>query len=42
MEANQTPEETSLPYTFDVVALDSLENGTLKEHIKKVGERFYP
>ena len=34
-------EETTLPYTFDVVALDSLENQALKEHIQRVGISFY-
>lgn len=34
-------EETPLPYTFDVVAFDTLENKALKEHIQRVGISFY-
>lgn len=34
-------EETPLPYTFDVVAFDTLENKALKEHIQRVGLSFY-
>ena len=34
-------EETPLPYTFDVVAIDALDNEALKEHIQRVGVSFY-
>lgn len=34
-------DETSLPYTFDVIALEALDNSELKEHIFRVGLPFY-
>ena len=34
-------DETSLPYSFDIVALDALENKALKDHILRVGISFY-
>lgn len=33
-------EETNLPYFFDVVLYDNLENMELKKHIDKFGERI--
>jgi predicted nucleotidyltransferase len=35
-------DESPLPYTFDVVAFDELNNEALKEHILRVGVRIYP
>lgn len=34
-------DELPLPYSFDVVALDALENTALREHIQRVGISFY-
>jgi uncharacterized protein len=34
-------DESPLPYTFDIVALDTLENKALREHIQRVGISFY-
>lgn len=34
-------EESSLPYTIDLVNYDNLENFDLKEHIDRVGKLFY-
>lgn len=32
---------TPLPYTFDVIAIDSIDNEDLKEHIRRVGCPLY-
>lgn len=34
-------DESPLPYTFDIVDFNSLENQALKEHIERVGVSFY-
>ena len=34
-------DEIPLPYCFDVVDLDTLDNQALKEHIQRVGIIFY-
>lgn len=34
-------EETTLPYFFDVVVYDNLDNLELKKHIDEFGERIY-
>jgi len=34
-------DEVPLPYTFDIVALDTLDDSPLKEHIRRVGISFY-
>lgn len=34
-------DESPLPYTFDIVAFNSLENQALKKHIERVGLTFY-
>ena len=34
-------DETPLPYTFDVVNYETLDNPDLKEHIQRVGISFY-
>lgn len=34
-------EETYLPYFFDVVAFNTIENQALKEHIQKYGKEIY-
>lgn len=38
----QLNEETTLPYKFDIINYHSLKNIQLKEHIDRVGIRFYP
>ncbi len=35
-------EETYLPYFFDVIAYNSIDNVKLKEHIDKYGDLLYP
>jgi predicted nucleotidyltransferase len=35
-------EETSLPYKFDVLNYDTINNNDLKQHIDRVGICFYP
>lgn len=37
----QLNEETTLPYEFDIVCLNTLENNHLKEHINRVGKIIY-
>lgn len=39
--SGQLNDETPLPYTFDVVSLDTLENQALREHIERVGVLLY-
>lgn len=34
-------EETAMPYKFDVLNYDSIQEPTLKEHIDRVGIEFY-
>ena len=34
-------DETPLPYTFDVVSLENLENKDLRDHIMRVGIVFF-
>lgn len=34
-------EETAMPYTFDVLDYDSIEEPALKEHIDRAGIEFY-
>ncbi len=34
-------EETNLPYRFDVINFNKIENYDLKEHIKRVGKLIY-
>ena len=38
----QLNEETSLPYKFDILNYQSLNNIELKQHIDRVGILFYP
>jgi uncharacterized protein len=38
----QLNEETSLPYKFDVLNYHVISNLDLKEHIDRVGIRFFP
>lgn len=35
-------EETYLPYKFDILNYNSISNNDLKQHIDRVGIRFYP
>lgn len=39
--SGQLNDELPLPYSFDVVALNSLKNQDLKDHIQRVGISFY-
>jgi len=34
-------EDTLLPYFFDVIIYDSIDNDELREHIDKFGEKIY-
>jgi predicted nucleotidyltransferase len=34
-------EETNLPYFFDIIAYDSIDNLALKEHIQQYGQPIY-
>jgi predicted nucleotidyltransferase len=34
-------EDTLLPYFFDVIIYDSIDNSELREHIDKFGEKIY-
>jgi len=34
-------DELDLPWTFDILDYNSLENAELKEHIERVGQVFY-
>lgn len=38
----QLNEETSLPYKFDILNYHVISNTDLKEHIDRVGIRFFP